>query len=537
MMPMPSSAATVRIRPLLPVFVPLLITALSQQAYLLVAIAIAGNLGGTDVLAAVQSVSSVSALLPRVAVAAATGFAVLVGESYGAGNTDAARKRASLVIRLSITLGVTAMGATWMLASSVTSLMGVPGEVASGSSAYLMMLAIACPAMFAFNGAIAVMRTSGSPAVTTRISIIGLAATAIVDLLLVGPAGMGAIGLGISQIGSYLLMLAMSMLSLTRGMEWKLPAPWRTGRGSRADGTDADAVHAAGGDTHPGVTVSDEKAASGDSVVRTGTEARQGHGRGTGATREHGNAGSGSETLLVPLGTLLRSRSSLPETGRMLAIGLPLAIQTACFTASAALVQSVVNSYGVIASAAFGVMSGIANVPWAVASSLGGTSTIVVSQARGAGDAKRMREAVSSLSLMAAWTLIAPCLLLCVLSRPIALAMSGSPDVAAAASSMYWAAEALYFVFALNEILLGAVKGTGDGMTPLWVNVIGVIAVRILWVAAVAPVVNSVEAAVAVIPLSWLVVCVLSRWVWGRAERKVDAEMAPAASAHSDTPR
>lgn len=460
-------------------FWPLFVTSLSQQLYQLVAVAIAGHMGGTGVLAAVQAVTPPAQLFPIVASSVATGMAVPVGEAYGAGDARAVSRLSSVLVKTSVALGVLLAVAGAALSGAVVSAMGVDASVSGQSAAYLAAVAVSSILMLPLNGMLAAMRACGRPGEATRVTLVGLVANAAMDAVALGVLDGGALGLGISQALAYALMLAMAARAMTGGA---------TGRGRR----------------------------------------------------EHGD-GSGDATAdavtAMTVGDVIGQPFDWRVAARMLAIGLPLGGQAVCFTASAAMVQAAVNGYGLVASAAYGVSNRLGNLPWSAASALGLSATVAVSQDCGAGDAKGAEDDTRRLCRMSFLLLAVPSLVMCLASYPLCLALSGDAAVASVASRIYWVSESLYVVFGLASVWLGAVKGTGDGTVPLAVNVAGVVVVRVAWIALLAPMAGGIEGAVLAMPVSWVAIMAMAWVAWRRKVRGLEEELRERAAAGGESKR
>lgn len=194
---------------------------------------------------------------------------------------------------------------------------------------------------------------------------------------------------------------------------------------------------------------------------------------------------------------------------QMLATGIPLAATTAGFQITTCFVQADVNSYGLTVSSAYGIANRIDSISWSLASSMGMTMTVLTSQVLGEEEDKEraldtiegIRKALWNINLLVLLPLV---MLLILLSHSLGALLSGSEEIAQHVQSIFATIGCLMCVYAQGEVLAGVLKGSGDGRTPLLVNIIGIMGVRLLWIFLVSPYVHSAEFACLAMPVSWI---------------------------------
>ncbi len=181
---------------------------------------------------------------------------------------------------------------------------------------------------------------------------------------------------------------------------------------------------------------------------------------------------------------------SLALTGRgipgkellsMLKIGLPAGFQAVFMSISSLLIQVNINSFGSAAMAGMTVYAKIEGCLYLPSFAFGIALTGFVGQNLGAGRFDRIREAVR-LSLTGMVLLILPLSFLLMLASGHLLPVF-TPDASVLAN----AAEAVrltfpvYVVYAVNQVLLGAIKGLGNTAWPMVCTLVCYSLFRVIW--------------------------------------------------------
>lgn len=173
---------------------PLLLAQLLQAFYSVVDMLVVGNLVGEAGLAAVSNASMLSFIIQSVGVGVTLGGTVLTAQDKGAGDEGGQRETAGtlLIMTLAAALAVTVIG---LLAyRPVFRAMRVPAASMEGACAYMRVICCGTVLGFGYNGVSALMKGRGD----SRGPLLCVAAAAAVntalDLLLVGPLGLGTAG-------------------------------------------------------------------------------------------------------------------------------------------------------------------------------------------------------------------------------------------------------------------------------------------------------------------------------------------------------
>ena len=170
---------------------------------------------------------------------------------------------------------------------------------------------------------------------------------------------------------------------------------------------------------------------------------------------------------------------------RMLAVGIPSGLQNTMFGLSNAIIQTGVNSLGTTVVAAWALTGKVDGFYWAVINAAGTAVMSFVGQNYGAGRIDRVRECVrTSLKLFSAVTIVLSGLLLTV--GRLALPLFSDDQ---ALLDKTWEIMLLfvpyYFTWTFIDVLSGALRGSGDAVSPAVIMGIGICAFRVFWVLVV----------------------------------------------------
>lgn len=434
--------------------VPLALTTLVQQAYLLIAIPIAAYLGGAKVLGAVQAVSFPVECAIVLGVSLCAGFAVSIGNAYGEGDDGRVGAYAGTSLWLSVGAGALVGIVSWMLAPAIASAMSVPTDVSGDAVTYLRCMSVVILLAYPANSLLATLRSTGSQSTVLLVVMLSGAWNAALDAVMLSPGiSTGVLDLGVAQVVTYALMLVLSL--------WRL---------------------------------------AGSSF--------------------HLNGGA-----MVSARCLLTSFDGVAAR-QMLGTGLPMAAMAAGFQASTCLVQADVNSYGLTASSAYGIANRINSISWSLASSMGMTMTVLTSQILGEEKEDRTRaldviEGVRKALWSINTNVLLPVVMFLILSSyPFGLLLSGSEDMARQVQGMFAVIGCLMCVYAQGEVLMGILKGAGDGRTPLLISIIGIVVTRLSWVFLISPHVRSAWFACLAMPVSWVILLILAMMAYRNFVRK-----------------
>ena len=189
---------------------------------------------------------------------------------------------------------------------------------------------------------------------------------------------------------------------------------------------------------------------------------------------------------------------------RVLLIGIPAGLQFITFDLSNLLVQSGINSFGEVTTAAWTAFAKADGITWMVSGAFGVAITTFVGQNFGAQKYDRIRQSVRTCLVMSIATqlLISTCTLL---FRVFILGIY-TTDAEVIRVGAYAMLRIVPFnaVFMFVEVFAGTMRGTGCSVLPTVITGTCVCGFRILWILLVVSRWHSLEMLCIVYPLSWI---------------------------------
>lgn len=213
--------------------------------------------------------------------------------------------------------------------------------------------------------------------------------------------------------------------------------------------------------------------------------------------------------------------------GKMLRIGIPAGIQSCMFSLSNVLLQSAVNSFGAVAVSGNAAVANLEGFMYVIENSFHQTAVNYVGQNCGAMQYGRVKK-VTWLCL--GYATIAGLLfgsLMCVFApQLLSLYITDSQEAIQIGVARMFVDILPYFIFGLQDVLTGALRGIGASFTSMILTVLGICGVRVLWIYTVfqIPRFHNQTMLYVSYPLSWLVTLIVQLAafliVFGRLQKK-----------------
>ena len=193
------------IRQILTFCVPLLIGNLFQQFYNLADSIIVGRMLGTDAFAAVGSTGSLNFLILGFALGVCSGFTIPISQSFGAGDMDAVRRRCGQSIWLCALTSVLITVLTFFTTGWILQLTNTPPNLYDDAYTYIFIVFMGTGALVLYNMAASVLRALGDSRTPLYFLIAATCINIALDILFMGPMGMGVEGAAIATVIAQLL--------------------------------------------------------------------------------------------------------------------------------------------------------------------------------------------------------------------------------------------------------------------------------------------------------------------------------------------
>ena len=214
------------------------------------------------------------------------------------------------------------------------------------------------------------------------------------------------------------------------------------------------------------------------------------------------------------------------ELMRAVGVGLPSAIQSSMFAIANVIIQSAVNSFGSVVMAAMAAASNVDGFMCIAITSISQTGTAFAGQNVGASNYDRVKKITRATLLMTLGTMVFLSIVGYLFREPIIGIYVTEREV------IYWGAQIFavycmgYFIFGMEQSLVGTIRGTGYTILSMTASVFGACIPRILWVYLVCTRYDSVLALALVYPVSWLTTLLLQTISYTIAMRKVKSDIA-----------
>ena len=188
---------------------------------------------------------------------------------------------------------------------------------------------------------------------------------------------------------------------------------------------------------------------------------------------------------------------------RIVKLGVPAGIQSSLLTISNMVVQFYINGFGQDAMAAFTAYFKVENFMYLPILAFGQAMTSFVGQNIGAGQLKRVKKGVKiGLLLGVSCTIAVSTIVL--LSRYYLFRMFNSElEVIQCGIQILMITAPVYFIYVAIEVLSGTIRGAGASFIPMVISISNLCILRIVLLAIVVPLWNSVQAIAIVYPITW----------------------------------
>ena len=226
---------------------------------------------------------------------------------------------------------------------------------------------------------------------------------------------------------------------------------------------------------------------------------------------------------------LSRIRIVAPLAATMLAHALPLIVQSTTLVLVDRAVLAYVASFGPQMTEAWKVALRIESPILLVTMALATATVTFSAQNFGAGNYRRMREGLHVALRISVLLAGGIGVLLCLLARSIAVATIKDASTIVLAGIIVLATMPFHVLCSCTDDIAGTVRGTGEGMLPTLIILLGTCALRIAWLTFAVPARHSIIATFFAYPLCGAVALALmvpyyrhGRWL-ARTEARADA--------------
>lgn len=195
---------------------PLLFANLLQSFYSIVDMLVVGNIVGETGLAAISNASMISFIINSVCIGVTMGGTVLIAQYKGANDEQGQTETVGTLFGISFiaSFAVTIIGL--LVYKPLFQILNVPADSMQDACGYMKIICYGTVFVFGYNAVCSIMKGFGDSKSPLYFIAIATVINIILDLILVGPFGMGTAGTAYATIFSQGVSLLVSVIHLKR---------------------------------------------------------------------------------------------------------------------------------------------------------------------------------------------------------------------------------------------------------------------------------------------------------------------------------
>jgi putative MATE family efflux protein len=195
---------------------PYLLSYTLQTLYGMADLFIIGQFNGVEAITAVTNGSQIMHMLTVIIVGLAMGVTVTIGRAIGAGKRGEASGIVGNTIVLFASISVVLTVVLVINVKNIVRLVGVPAEAVEGTIQYLAVCFAGIPFITAYNVISAIFRGMGDSKRPMYYIAVACVANIVIDYVLIGIFGMGALGAALGTTLSQTLSVIISLIAIIK---------------------------------------------------------------------------------------------------------------------------------------------------------------------------------------------------------------------------------------------------------------------------------------------------------------------------------
>lgn len=199
--------------------VPVLLGQLFQQIYGFTDTVIVGKWLGIDALAAVGSTGSLSFMIIGFCNGCMSGFAIPVAQRFGARDYRGMRKFVANSVYVCAAIALIMTTVVCFFCRDILTLMRTPEDIIDAAYSYIFIIFLGIPFSFLYSMLNAIIRAVGDSRTPLYFLILSTVLNVVLDILFIGPLGMGVPGSAIATTISHALAGFACLAYLCRRFE------------------------------------------------------------------------------------------------------------------------------------------------------------------------------------------------------------------------------------------------------------------------------------------------------------------------------
>ena len=168
-------------------------------------------------------------------------------------------------------------------------------------------------------------------------------------------------------------------------------------------------------------------------------------------------------------------------------LGLPIGIQSVLYPISNTIIQSNINAFGINSIAAWSISGKLDFLIWTVSDAFSIAVSTFVAQNYGAEKHQRARDGIKVALFMSIAVIFMISFTLYFYNKPLSYFLIDDKEIVDLTSEVIHIIAPFYFMYVIGDVLSGAIKGIGNTLHPMMINIFGICVCRILWIFLIVP--------------------------------------------------
>ena len=203
---------------------PIFFSSLFQQLYNTVDIMIVGNVLGDQALAAIGACGAIYELLVGFGLGIGNGLAIVAARCYGAQDEDGLKRTVAGSMVIGAGASLTIMLAGLLGLRPLLELLDTPAEIIGDAYAYIRIIALGVPVMFAYNLCSGLLRAIGNSMMPLVFLLLSSVLNVGLDIWFIAGLGLGVPGAAAATVRAQGVAAALCVVYILRRTPVLLPA-------------------------------------------------------------------------------------------------------------------------------------------------------------------------------------------------------------------------------------------------------------------------------------------------------------------------
>lgn len=198
-----------------------------------------------------------------------------------------------------------------------------------------------------------------------------------------------------------------------------------------------------------------------------------------------------------------------PVGKRALKIGVPTGLQSVLISGSNVIIQTAVNGFGTLAVAGYAAAGRIDGFVWVTLNAVALAAMTFMGQNIGAGKIERAKKGLRQAIVLVVIVSGGLGAFFLIFAGPLAALFNPDPAVTFYIRQVMLYILSIYWLFGINEVIGGALRGVGRSMVPMLVTLICMSGFRVFWVYVILPLNRTSDFMLLAYPLSYILTIIV----------------------------